>query len=107
MRVIYGTNLRTSYAAGRFRQLKEDADVLPYWQYRYSHVSQVPRPHHLGRHDAVARRSGVADALGQSTVQSYLKKMSVQSPMVATHGPGKCWRCRGYGASCVTHGKHG
>ncbi|MXX17504.1 MAG: DUF935 family protein, partial [Gammaproteobacteria bacterium] len=56
-RVIYGTNLRTSYAAGRLRQLKDNADVLPYWQYRHSHAAETPRPQHLAwdgmilRHD--------------------------------------------------------
>jgi len=54
-RVIYGTNLRTSYAAGRFRQLKENAGVLPCWQYRHSHVSQIPRQHHLAWDGLVLR----------------------------------------------------
>ena len=46
-RVIYGTNLRTSYAAGRYRQMKEIADRRPYWRYRHSHASEHPREEHL------------------------------------------------------------
>lgn len=57
-RVIYDTNLRTSYQAGRYRQMT-DPDVValrPYW--RYVHGESVhPRPEHLAwdglilRHD--------------------------------------------------------
>ena len=46
-RVIYETNLRTSYAAGRYDQMKEIAELRPYWRYRHSHLSREPRPHHL------------------------------------------------------------
>ncbi|MDR2551443.1 MAG: hypothetical protein LBD10_14730 [Desulfobulbus sp.] len=47
-RVIYDTNLRTSYAAGRYQQMT-DPDVLaycPYWQYRHGDSSH-PRLMHL------------------------------------------------------------
>ena len=54
-RVIYGTNLRTSYAAGRYRQLKEASDVLVYWQYRHSHRAQTPRQQHLAWDGMVLR----------------------------------------------------
>lgn len=48
-RVIFETNLRTSYAAGRFRQLTQPAMVQrrPYWRYRHSDAVEHPRPHHL------------------------------------------------------------
>ncbi len=45
--VIYGTNVRTSYAAGRYRQMKKISDRRPYWRYRHSHASEDPREQHL------------------------------------------------------------
>ena len=56
-RVIFETNLFTSYAAGRYQQLKDVADARPYWRYRHSDASVVPRPAHVAwdgiilRHD--------------------------------------------------------
>lgn len=47
-KVIYDTNMRTAYSAGRYRQMT-DPDVLtlrPYWQYRHGGSSD-PRPSHL------------------------------------------------------------
>lgn len=47
-RVIYETNLRTSYAAGRWRQLT-DPELLAhrrYWRYVHSDSVLHPRPHH-------------------------------------------------------------
>ncbi|ADU99822.1 PBECR2 nuclease fold domain-containing protein [Alicycliphilus denitrificans] len=41
-RVIYDTNLSTSYAAGRWQQLQE----APYWQYEHQDWVQHPRPEH-------------------------------------------------------------
>ncbi len=48
-RVIYQTNLRTSYAAGRWAQLTSDAGrkAFPYWRYRHSMLDKVPRPLHI------------------------------------------------------------
>ncbi|MFP4181833.1 MAG: phage minor head protein [Thiohalospira sp.] len=46
-RVIYDTNLRTSYHAGRYQQQKEAAEDRPYWRYRHSHASEDPREEHL------------------------------------------------------------
>lgn len=43
-RVIYRTNARTSYAAGRLAQLK--AGGFKYWVYRHGGAVE-PRPHHL------------------------------------------------------------
>ncbi|EAU53536.1 PBECR2 nuclease fold domain-containing protein [Mariprofundus ferrooxydans] len=42
-KVIYQTNLRTSYAAGRFEQLQK----LEYWQYHHSPASEDPRKQHV------------------------------------------------------------
>jgi hypothetical protein len=46
-RVIYETNLRTSYAAGRYAQLQELKRVRPYWEYVHSDAVEHPRPLHL------------------------------------------------------------
>jgi hypothetical protein len=48
-RIIYKTNMRVSYMAGRYKQMS-DPDVLkyrPYWQYKHSDSVQHPRPLHL------------------------------------------------------------
>lgn len=46
--VIYSTNIRTAYAAGRWEQLTdpEQMQALPYLTYKHGD-SRVPRPHHL------------------------------------------------------------
>lgn len=47
-RVIYETNMRTAYSAGRYRQMT-DPDILqmrPYWEYRHGD-SRNPRELHL------------------------------------------------------------
>jgi len=46
-RIIYETNLRTSYAAGRYAQLKANTRAFPYWIYKHSHLDKVPRPLHI------------------------------------------------------------
>jgi hypothetical protein len=46
-RVIYETNMRTSYAAGRYAQLQEVKKARPYWQYVHSDAVMHPRPQHL------------------------------------------------------------
>jgi hypothetical protein len=46
-RMIYETNLRTSYAAGRYAQLQELKRVRPYWEYVHSDAVEHPRPLHL------------------------------------------------------------
>ncbi|MDR2155911.1 MAG: hypothetical protein LBE78_12965 [Burkholderiaceae bacterium] len=56
-RVIYQTNLRTSYAAGFRRQLL-DADMLkiaPYWRYMHSDSVLHPRPLHVAWHGLTLR----------------------------------------------------
>lgn len=45
-RVIYETNLRTSYAAGRWAQLQAVKEARPYWLYVHSDAVQEPRPLH-------------------------------------------------------------
>lgn len=47
-RVIYTTNMRTSYAAGRLAQLRDPElrEIAPYWIYRHG-GSAEPRPQHL------------------------------------------------------------
>jgi len=46
-RIIYGTNLRSSYAAGRLAQLRDPelAKVAPYWMYRHGGSSDPRLPH--------------------------------------------------------------
>jgi hypothetical protein len=48
-RVIYQTNMATSYAAGRRRQMvdPEFAAIRPYWKYVHSDGVLHPRPEHL------------------------------------------------------------
>ena len=53
--VIYSTNLRTSYAAGRYRQMKDIAGRRPYWRYRHSDASEEPRHEHLAWDGLVLR----------------------------------------------------
>ena len=46
--LIFSTNIRTAYAAGRYKQMTDPdvASYRPYWQYRHGD-SVVPRPLHL------------------------------------------------------------
>lgn len=46
-KVIYETNLFTSYSAGRYHQLKAMARTRPYWRYRHAHHVRYPRQTHL------------------------------------------------------------
>ena len=74
-RVIYGTNLRTSYAAGRYRQMKDVAEHRPYWRYRHSDASEQPRHDHLAWDGLVLRHD---------------------DPWWATHYPPNGWGCKCY-----------
>lgn len=51
-RVIYQTNMSTSYAAARYQQLKSPAFLAgtPFWRYIHSDSVMHPRPHHLAWH---------------------------------------------------------
>lgn len=48
-KVIYQTNMATSYAAGRYQQLSDPEllKVLPYWQYHHNDSVMHPRPLHV------------------------------------------------------------
>lgn len=52
-RVIYDTNLNTSYAAGRYAQLQAVKKTRPYWQYVHSDAVEHPRPLHEAWHGLV------------------------------------------------------
>ncbi len=56
-RVIYQTNMSTSYAAGRWKQLKDPAllSIRPYWRYIHSDSVMHPRPLHVSWHGMVLR----------------------------------------------------
>lgn len=54
-RVIYETNLFTSFAAGRRQQLLEMTDTHPYWMYVHSDAVKHPRPEHLALDGLVLR----------------------------------------------------
>lgn len=54
-RVIYETNLRSSYAAGRYAQLQAVKKLRPYWRYVHSDAVQHPRPLHLAWNGLVLR----------------------------------------------------
>jgi SPP1 gp7 family putative phage head morphogenesis protein len=53
-RVILETNMRTAYAAGRYKQLDDMVDTHPYWQYRHG-ASMKPRADHLAMDGVVLR----------------------------------------------------
>jgi hypothetical protein len=53
-KVIWETNLRTSYAAGRYQQMQAVASRRPYWQWRHG-GSRDPRPLHLALDGKVFR----------------------------------------------------
>ncbi len=76
-RVIYETNLRTSYAAGRHAQLRDPATrkALPYWRYVHSGLARDPRPEHLAWSD-----SGLT--------------LPADHPFWDTHYPPNGWGCR-------------
>ncbi|MBS9780884.1 MAG: hypothetical protein KGV56_00140 [Gammaproteobacteria bacterium] len=53
-RIIYETNLYSSYQAGRYEQQKDLTDILPYWRYVHND-SLHPRPVHQSWHGKVLR----------------------------------------------------
>lgn len=74
-RVIYQTNMATSYAAGRRAQMS-DPEVLklrPYWRYIHSDGVLNPRPQHLAWHGLTLRHD---------------------HPFWATHYPPCGWGCQ-------------
>lgn len=46
-RIIYETNLRQAYNAGRYRQMEALKEQMPYWEYRHNDSVEHPRPEHL------------------------------------------------------------
>lgn len=54
-RVIYETNLRSSYMAGRYEQLMAVREERPYWQYLHSDAVEHPRPLHESWNGLVLR----------------------------------------------------
>jgi len=72
--IIYDTNISTSYAAGRWKQLN-DPDLLsirPYWKYIHSEGVQNPRPLHVSWSGLVLRHD---------------------DPWWQSHFPPNGWRC--------------
>ncbi|MDT4803235.1 phage-Barnase-EndoU-ColicinE5/D-RelE like nuclease2 [compost metagenome] len=54
-RVIYETNLRSSYMAGRYEQLMAVREQRPFWQYIHSDAVEHPRPEHEAWNGMVLR----------------------------------------------------
>lgn len=52
-KVIYDTNLYSSYGAGRYEQQKRMIKQRPYWQYRHRDGQKHPRPVHQSWNDIV------------------------------------------------------
>ncbi|AUB81444.1 phage minor head protein [Candidatus Thiodictyon syntrophicum] len=71
--VIYSTNLRTSYAAGRWAQIQAGKADRPYLLYRHSDGVLDPRPEHLAW-------DGLA--------------LPVDDPFWQTHYPPNGWGCQ-------------
>ncbi len=74
-RVIYETNMRASYQAGRYAQMT-DPDLIesaPYWRYKHSDLVADPRPEHLAWNGLVLRHD---------------------DPFWKTHYPPNGWGCR-------------
>lgn len=72
-RVIYATNLRTSYAAGRYAQAQALADRRPYWRYHHNDTVTHPRPLHKSWDGLVLRHD---------------------DPWWRSHWPPNGWGCR-------------
>lgn len=54
-RVIYETNMRSSYMAGRYQQLMAVREARPFWQYLHSDAVEHPRPLHESWNGLVLR----------------------------------------------------
>ncbi|MGZ8181417.1 MAG: phage minor head protein [Methylobacter sp.] len=76
-RVIYTTNIRASYAAGRYAQLNDPnlLSVRPYWKYLHNDSVMHPRPLHQSWSGMVLRHD---------------------DPFWSTHFPPNGWGCRCY-----------
>jgi len=72
-RVIYETNLNSSYMAGRYAQLQQVTRTRPYWRYKHSPWVLDPREEHLGWNNMVLRHD---------------------DPFWSTHYPPNGWGCQ-------------
>jgi len=73
-RVIFETNMRTSYAAGRYAQLQTLKKAgMRFWRYRHSDAVQHPRPMHLAWNNLV---------------------LDADDPWWNTHYPPNGWGCQ-------------
>jgi len=72
-RVIYETNLRSSYAAGRYAQLDAIKQRRPFWRYRHNPTVQDPREEHLSWDGLI---------------------LDANDPWWRTHYPPNGWGCR-------------
>lgn len=54
-RVIYDTNLRSSYQAGRYQQLMSLRESMPFWEYLHDDAVEHPRLVHVGWNGMVLR----------------------------------------------------
>lgn len=52
-RVIYETNLRQSYNAGRWQQMQALKKAMPYWRYKHNDAVEHPRPIHVSWNDKI------------------------------------------------------
>ena len=74
-RVIYDTNLNTSYAAGRYQQMQAVKADRPWWRYRHSEAVTEPREEHLAWDGLV---------------------LHADDPWWTTHYPPNGWGCQCY-----------
>lgn len=74
-RVIYDTNLSTSYAAGRYQQMQTVKADRPWWRYRHSEAVTEPREAHLAWDGLV---------------------LHADDPWWTTHYPPNGWGCQCY-----------
>ena len=74
-RVIFETNIRTSYAAGQYRQMTEPTfkKLRPFWKYDHSDFVARPRAHHLAWDGLI---------------------LSADDPWWDTHYPPNGWGCQ-------------
>lgn len=75
-RVIYDTNLRQSYSAGRYHQAQAIKEERPYWEYRHNDAAVTyPRPLHKAWSGTV---------------------LHADDPWWSTHCPQNGWGCKCY-----------
>jgi len=74
-RVIYDTNLRQSYNAGRYHQVQQVKRTRPYVRYRHNDSVDHPRPEHVAWDGII---------------------LPIDDPWVSTHWPQNGWGCHCY-----------